>query len=242
MAKRHCDECRGTIPDRMSRQRNDKGNLVCEECKKMKTPDWPVHSSLTPSQAREFKRRAAEAMRSIIRLDSKRRVAHDSGDNAIINHCAFCGSGAVTGGSDGSVDCGYCHSVFTVQVQPAHPNMPQTIDGTAMPPPGMPAGQETELSAPVDPAVDEDASGAPTDGFGDAEVDPAEEAGVRNPAEDQDPDEDSSNPVPPQFKSSSRFFTASGEVLDVERYANHLALEFSDDRLAVLSSVRDRNS
>lgn len=141
-----------------------------------------------------------------------------------------CGSGAVTGGSDGTADCDYCHSVFTVQVQPKHPHMPQTINGQPMPPPGMPAGSETELSIPVDPAVDEDASGAAVEGFGQAEA-----------TEDER--------VPPQFRQSMKttehlsaqnalYFTDEGDVLDAERYMARLALLNADDRMAVLAKVR----
>lgn len=84
------------------------------------------------------------------------RVAHDGGDNAIINHCPFCGSGAVVGRSDGSAQCGFCHTTFTVQVQPQYPNAPQTIDGNPNQIPGMPGEQPTEMSRPTDPAVPPD--------------------------------------------------------------------------------------
>ncbi len=66
------------------------------------------------------------------------KTAHDSGDGATIYHCPFCGGGQVVAGSDGSVECGYCHTLFTVQVQPEHAAMPQTIDGVPQDMPGMP--------------------------------------------------------------------------------------------------------
>lgn len=234
MANRQCEQCKGAIPDRTSRQRNSKGELVCDSCVGTQTPDWPVHSSLKPSQVQEYKRRASEAMRSILRIDQK--VAHDSGDNAVVNHCPMCGSGAVTGGSDGTIECGFCHTCVTVQVQPAHPNMPQTIDGQAVAPPGMPAGQETEMSAPVDPAVDEDAEGAPADALGQADPDAAEQEGMADPQAEQD-----AETVPPQFRQSSKYFTEEGDVLDLNRYLDKLALDHADDRLAVLASVRTAN-
>lgn len=290
---RRCDSCKGTLPNRTHRKRDAHGRLLCEECTKMKNPDWAIHSSLTASQQQEYTKRAAEALRSILRVAKgpcstcggvggisttagevvawstcpdcrgTRKVAHDSGDAALIHHCPFCGSGAVTGGSDGSADCDFCHTVFTVQVQPMHPNMPQTIDGQPTPPPGMPAGQETEMSAPVDPAVDEDASGQVEDPLGGAEADPTEQAGGHDPHADQDPSK-KPNPFggggkppakkddgggggnqPPWLKkkkSSARYFTEDGEVLDEDRYLRRLALDFADDRLAVLAKVREENN
>ncbi len=176
----------------------------------------------------------------LTRISSMRHHAHDSGDNATINHCPFCGSGAVTGGSDGTVDCGYCHTFFTVQVQPSHPNMPQTINGSPQPPPGMPAGNPMEMSTPVDPAVDEDGSGNPTDGFGNAESDMDEQMGTEDPLEDQQP-EKPKGPVPPQFKKGSKFFTEDGEVLSFDKYAARLALDYADDRMRVLAEIRETN-
>ena len=171
MADRRCEQCKGTIPNRMSRTRNDKGQLVCEECQGMNTPDWTTHSSLTPIEAREMTRRQAEALVSVKRISRLRTVAHDSGDNAIINHCPFCGSGAVIGGSDGTVTCDFCHSPFTVQVQPAHPFMPQTIDGQPAQVPGMPGDVPTEISAPLDPSSEETEEGVAPDALGDSDPD-----------------------------------------------------------------------
>lgn len=337
-AKRTCDRCRGTMPDRMARQPDGEGNLVCDGCKQGKAPTWATTGSAehipawsdriasdyiagdrvsteygegtvvestgrsiliqlnseetirvqrgTPGFDRvekvastsrtarstcswkdctnpvdwhvegpssgdwgtsvcdEHKAAAVErwsttrAPARVQRVGSVHHHAHDSGDNAIINHCPFCGSGAVTGGSDGTVDCGYCHTVFTVQVQPAHPNMPQTIDGSPQPPPGMPAGNEMEMSSPVDPAVDEDASGAPTEALGDAEADPAEAQGIADPEAEQD----AKGPVPPQFRKGSKYFTEDGEVLSLEKYINRLALDHADDRREVLGSVQASNT
>jgi hypothetical protein len=41
-------------------------------------------------------------------------LGHDSGDSQTIFHCCFCGSGQVIARSDGTVECEFCHSVFTV--------------------------------------------------------------------------------------------------------------------------------
>lgn len=231
MGDRRCEACNGSVPDRMSRSRNDKGQLVCEECIKMTTPQWTAglayaQNRFGPEAAEEMRRREAAALAAIARVTAAKQasggcewqgcandisfdvrheasdgdvwlvcaehlpdasehlqsnstgrvkitkraalsvVAHDSGDNAIINHCAFCGSGAVVGSQDGTVSCEFCHTNFTVQVQPAHPFMPQTVDGQPVPPAGMPGEEPTEMSAPLDPAVnevEEGVSSAPLD-------------------------------------------------------------------------------
>lgn len=65
------------------------------------------------------------------------KVAHDSGDNIVIAHCVWCGSGQVVGRSDGTVWCDFCKRAFTVQAQPEMANMPQTVDGQPNKIPGM---------------------------------------------------------------------------------------------------------
>jgi hypothetical protein len=69
---------------------------------------------------------------------SMRVIAHVSGNSINILHCPFCGSGAVIGRSDGTIECGYCTTVFTVQVQPAYNGFPQSVDGQPYPWPGAP--------------------------------------------------------------------------------------------------------
>jgi hypothetical protein len=66
------------------------------------------------------------------------KIAHDSGDGETIYHCPFCGSGQVIARSDGTVECEFCHTAFTVQVQPEMPAFPQTINGMPVDVPGMP--------------------------------------------------------------------------------------------------------
>lgn len=184
---RTCDSCGGAMPKRTHRQRNSQGQLVCDSCKDTNMPSWSTtHSALSVLDQSEMARREAEAITSIVRVRKAKHsglavVAHDSGDNAIISHCPFCGSGAVIGGSDGTTSCDFCHSNFTVQVQPAHPFMPQTVDGQPNLPPGMPGGEETDLSAPVDPTANEDEDGVNEDALGDA--DPAKSNGPVAPGQ-----------------------------------------------------------
>lgn len=180
---RVCESCGGAMPSRMSRQRNEKGQLVCDTCKAKNAPRWAsAHGAtllvVSPESRAEFFRREAEAVSSILRIERLKdsatalaegniHLAHDMGDGGVVNHCPFCGSGAVVGGSDGSVECGFCHTVFSVQVQPNNPSMPQTVNGQPFVPPGMPAGEPTEMSEPKDPVAEqadqqdgEDPSGA----------------------------------------------------------------------------------
>lgn len=73
---------------------------------------------------------------------------HVSGNQVDILHCPFCGSGAVIGRSDGTVECGFCSSVFTVQVQPQYNGMPQSVDGQPYEWPGMPDPNEAAVAQP----------------------------------------------------------------------------------------------
>lgn len=83
-------------------------------------------------------------------LGSLKKQAHDSGDGQTIYHCPFCGAGQTVARSDGTVECGFCQTHFTVQVQPEHASMPQTDPATGQPlnMPGMP-GDPAQHQAPV---------------------------------------------------------------------------------------------
>lgn len=83
-------------------------------------------------------------------LGSRQVVAHDSGDGETIYHCPFCGAGQVTGRSDGTAECSFCSTAFTVQVQPQMAATPQTIDGVPHVHPDMPG----EPGVPEDPEAD----------------------------------------------------------------------------------------
>jgi hypothetical protein len=294
---RTCDSCGGAIPHRTHRQRNGKGELVCDSCAGFTTksgaagdnphertctnrrcvdyglrvpadhqhhvvatsaqvPGWNVsHSSLDEQAKHEMRRREAEALVSIARVRQGRmtRVAHDTGDNAILNHCPFCGSGAVVRNSDNSTSCDFCHNTFTVQVQPAHPYLPQTVDGQPSQMPGMPGDQPTEISGSDDPTVEEEAGeeDVAADPLGDA--DPTSNGPVapgaapskqppppgNPPSSPKDPDKSGKPPWLKDKKKSYR--TASGAVVDEQAYLAHLALALADDRAEVLDSVRMAN-
>lgn len=169
------------------------------------------------------------------RRTAVRKQAHDSGDGATIFHCPFCGSGQVIARSDRTTECEYCHTCFTVQVQPQFPAFPQTIDGMPMQVPGMP-GQIGGPPAAPDPA----AGGMPgEDPMGGGDPAEAEDGGFP-PGGDEDGEDDSDggDDAPPWAKNSM-LRTASGTTLDFDNYLRHLAIKFADDKDGVIERVRE---
>lgn len=179
-------------------------DTVCEACEGQGMVIGPVPSTM----ATPCGRCGGLGVYSSTTVTGSRKLAHDSGDGKTIYHCPFCGGGQVVGGSDGTTECQFCHTHFSVQVQPQFSGMPQTIDGQPVEIPGMPGS--------VDEAEPE---GLP----GQEPVQPGQTApeGVEAPA-----------PVPDQF------LNAQGVVLDRDRFMKHLAIHFADDREAVLAQVR----
>ena len=160
-----------------------------------------------------------------IRAMAMQYIAHDGGSNSVIFHCPFCGSGQVIGRSDGTVECSFCNTNFTVQVQPEFMATPQTIQGDSQDMSGMP-GQNENL---IDPAEDADNPGMmPANGAPDEqdENDPGDE-------EDENPgDGGNSNPFD---KSSSRYYiTTDDNVLNEDKYIKHLAIKYADDPITVI--------
>lgn len=136
-------------------------------------------------------------------------VAHVSGNQIDVLHCPFCGSGAVIARSDGTIECGYCTSIFTVQVQPAYAGFPQSVDGQPYQWPGMP--DPNSVMAPDAPpgtnvnplAQDPMAAGAPplgdggllgVDGGGAPESSDPAEGGFGGDEEGDDDSEGGGNP------------------------------------------------
>lgn len=179
-------------------------------------------------QAEGFEQGGADDVR-ISTETSLRTVAHDSGDGETIYHCPFCGSGQVTGRSDGTVECGYCHSYFTVQVQPQFSSMPQTINGQPVDVPGMPGQpggalpeEGGEEFAPAGSAAQAPEGFAP--------------AGSAAPA--ADPEGFAPAGSRAASKAPALYVTAGGIALPEESFLAHLALSLADDRDAVLAQVR----
>lgn len=190
------------------------------------TGDFPNHSH----SAQEAHMASAGAMN---------KTAHDSGDGATIFHCPFCGSGQVIARSDRTTECEYCHTTFTVQVQPQFPAFPQTINGQPMQVPGMP-GQiggppGVPPQDPMDPMggdpMAQDGGGFPPGG-----EEGGGEQGPPNGAPDEEDDEEGG--APPPFAKGSMLRTASGAELHWDSYLKHLAIKFADDPDTVIERVR----
>lgn len=217
MAKRECDRCGGLASPHIPRVRLDDGRLVCQGC---------AHAV-----ARE---RAKEA-----RVAGTQKVAHDSGDGATIFHCPFCGSGQVIARSDRTTECEYCHTCFTIQVQPQFPAFPQTIDGMPMQVPGMPG----QIGGPPGvPGADPMAGGMPPgqdpmDGTDDGSMPPGGDEEDGGAPSDEEPPEDNA----PPFAKGSMLRTASGTPLDWDNYLRHLAIRHADStqKDAVLDRIRE---
>jgi transcription elongation factor Elf1 len=227
MAERSCAQC-GSKLQRFAprRRRNNRGDLICERCYSGSRthvesglklvcaacgapPD--VSGGLTASQG------------LLVCADgcNLRTVAHDSGDGVRVFHCPFCGGGMVTGRSDGSIECGYCKVTFTVQVQPAYPGLPQTINGEPTPWPGSLDGGPTPAMEQMGTELQPADSGQPDD---DEEVEEVED--------------------PPPFPVQSMYFrTADGGVLDYHSMVQHMAIRHShpETRRQVIAMVRDDN-
>lgn len=169
------------------------------------------------------------------RVQGIRVQAHDSGDGETIFHCPFCGSGQVIARSDGTVECEFCSTAFTVQVQPQMPAFPQTIDGVPVDVPGMPqGGQNANVppgAAPDDPGAVSGPPGADSGDDSNPFADGADDGG-----EDDDSDDDSGNPF---AKKSLR--TGRGDLLTGEQYMRHLALVHSRHRQTVIAQIRHEN-
>lgn len=193
-----------------------------EHTSDMPVGDFPTHSHHNVKEAR---------------MAIVQKVAHDSGDGATIFHCPFCGSGQVIARSDRTTECEYCHTCFTVQVQPQFPAFPQTVDGMPMQVPGMPGqvgGPPAAPDAVGDPMGGQDpmaAGGDPGDEGDDGE-------GFPGSGEDDEEDDGGGDSAPPFAKGSS-LRTATGAALSYESYLRHLAIKYADDKDAVLARVRE---
>jgi hypothetical protein len=158
------------------------------------------------------------------------KLAHDSGDSVTVFHCPFCGSGQVLARSDGNIECEFCHSSFTVQIQPEFSAFPQTINGMPVDVPGMGPDQAEGAPPMLDGQSPEEGGFPPsTDGAGEEgeEEDPEAE-------EEDEGEEDEGNP----FAKKSRLRTEDGHELELPDYLKYLALSTTGDREALLARVR----
>jgi hypothetical protein len=182
------------------------------------------------------------------------KVAHDPGDPVLCSHCPFCGSGQITGRSDGGIDCAFCGQSFIVRVQPAFPGMPQA-PGMGAPTdvgPDMPPGMEGMPPPGMDeggmPPGMEGGEGMPPGGEGEEEGPPFgdedEEGGEPGEAEEEEgsPQDEEEGPPPPKKKAAAaaarRYRTLAGDELDEAGYIRHLAIVHSAMSPSVLAQVR----
>ena len=171
------------------------------------------------------------------------KTAHDSGDGSTIYHCPFCGSGQVIARSDRTIECEFCHTAFTVQVQPMFPAFPQTINGMPVQVPGMPG----EVGTGGPDTADDFGAGIGEAGFGeDAPVDPqdiGEEGDVQDAddeaAEGDDADDGDDNAPPWAKKSSRQFVTEKGYILSEAEYRNHLLIKNASNPKAMAAMIKE---
>lgn len=165
------------------------------------------------------------------KLPTLRTLAHDATENQAIRHCPFCGGGKVIGRGDGTVECEFCGSYFTVQVQPQFPSYPQTIGGEPQDVPGMPGDVET-------PGGSSEPGGFPGGDEEEEGGNPFAEDAEEDPEAAEEP-EGEEEPPPFAKKSGLAFRTASGAVLGEDDYMRHLAIRLAPDRDAMIAHIRE---
>lgn len=150
-----------------------------------------------------------------------------------------CGSGQVLARSDRTIECEFCHTCFTVQVQPEFSMFPQTINGMPVQVPGMP-GQVGGDPGMGGPPMDEGQpppgeEGAPPEDGQEGQEEPPEDdgGGGGNPFT-------SKRQAVPYGSSPDSLRTLSGKRLPLDDYMAHLAIVCSPDRERTLEQVRAR--
>ncbi len=130
------------------------------------------------------------------------RTGHVSLDPTTVSHCPFCGGGALTGQSDGGVECSICNRSFVVSEQPLFSNMPSAEQGANVDSFATdPLGQE-ESFEPGDEAVPPEAG----DETGDGDA---------PPADDEEPD---AEVIPVTLA------TRSGALVHIDDFVMHHAI------------------
>jgi hypothetical protein len=185
-------------------------------------------------------------------------LAHVSGNSIDCLHCPFCGSGAIVARSDGTIECSFCTSCFTVQVQPQFPAFPMTTQGQPYPWPGQPdpASVVAPGSAPMAPGdpLGGGIGGAPEDinavDPNDPDADGADESGddsdappwLKGKSGDSDAGDDKKAQVggksAPPFVKKKSYLTVTGAQLSEQDYIRHLAIAHAQDKRRVASLVK----
>lgn len=231
-----------TGPTKYSRRKSLPKTQKCEYCKDPATkrllwaegmgyiPTCDAHESDGRHQIEVTNKDEVVGVKPIDKAASTRKVAHDSGDGMTIYHCPFCGSGQVIARSDRSIECQFCHTSFTVQVQPEFSNFPQTINGVPVQVPGMPG----QIGGPEPVPGEEPMPGEdPMDPNAPVDPDDLGEDGSEPPEGDGEEDD-----APPWAKES--MMTPSGVRVSGEDFVNHVAFAITPDRGRTASLVRAR--
>jgi ribosomal protein S27AE len=199
-------------------------------------------------------------------------LGHVSGNSIDVLHCPFCGSGAVIARSDGTIECGFCTSVFTVQVQPQYAAFPQTANGMPYPWPGQPdpgsvVAPGGDMPLPGDPMGAGGLGGAPADIAPDvddnappwAQDDADETDADDDTGEEEDGSEDDSAPpfAKPKGDGSGKakvkgkdkppfgkrsFLNSRGAELSAEDYMRHLAILHARDPREMAETIKENRS
>jgi uncharacterized Zn finger protein (UPF0148 family) len=234
LAKRDCEGCGRRQPDYRPRKNVD-GKMLCPMCQINEMKRQGMLVAVRQTQGRDSGASSRHTLLHAVaaRRPSIVRIAHDSGDGETLFHCPFCGSGQIVARSDGAVDCDFCNTAFTVQVQPQMPAFPQTINGVPIDVPGMPKGGE-DADVPPDEAA---AAGYPP-GAGGSDPNGMEDPSA-DPSTDTDAgDDEESGPQPPPFATNARLRTTAGREVPFHSFVASLALEFTHDRYATLQRAR----
>lgn len=151
-----------------------------------------------------------------------------------VHHCPFCGSKNVTGGSDGTVECGFCSKVVKVYIEPTHPSMPLTVDGQPYQAPGTSEVTGEPVPAANGPAVDPALATPPG-------AAPAAPGGIERFRADAGAPMAGAPAAAGggiERYRTAIFRTATGAQLPLDDFLSHLAIEHADDRQAVLMQVQ----
>jgi ribosomal protein L37AE/L43A len=135
-------------------------------------------------------------------------MGHMSNDPTVVSHCPFCGSGAITGGSDGTVDCSLCARSFIVMEQPLYSNMPSAEQGASV------------SALPSDPLKQED----PFEPG--AEAIPPEDPASGDPAA-TDTAVPPAGGEAPEAKKPPMFATRSGALVGTDDFVTHHAVRLA---------------
>lgn len=208
-------------------------------------PTCDAHESKARHRIEVTNKDEVASVKSIPKAAVLTKEGHDSGDGMTVFHCPFCGSGQVLARSDRTIECQFCHTAFTVQVQPVYPNFPQTIDGQPMQVPGMPGqvdpmGGGMPPGGDVPPGGDEEPGDSPfgSDDLDDSGVPPTDEADA-----DADDESDSGDSSGHEKETGNPFAkktyrTAKGHLLSEADYLRHVAITTSPDPMLTAAQIK----